>query len=77
MTSQTILGYAYYSKPFTCMSHTDASSKGLWAVLYQEQYGKLKVIAYASHGLRPSERITKHIRWSVCFDVGGLRQTSR
>lgn len=49
-----ILGFANYKLPFTL--HTDASSVGLGAVLYQVQDGKTKVIAYASRGLRPSER---------------------
>jgi hypothetical protein len=33
----------------------DASCVGPGAVLYQEVKGKEKVVAYASHGLRPSE----------------------
>ena len=54
LTSSPVLGYADYSKPFVL--ETDASLSGLGAVLYQEQDGKRKVIAYASRRLRPLER---------------------
>ena len=38
------------------MLHTDASSEGLGAVLYQVQDGQEKLISYASRGLRNSEK---------------------
>ena len=49
-----VLAYADYKQPF--IVHTDASSEGLGAVLYQVQNGHEKVIAFASRGLRKSER---------------------
>ena len=48
-----VLAYADFCKPF--FLHTDASSEGLWAVLYEEQEGMERVIAYASRGLRNGE----------------------
>lgn len=54
LSSPPVLAYADFSKPFVL--HTDASTEGLGAVLYQVQDGQEKVIAYASRGLRKSER---------------------
>ena len=53
LTSEPIIGIADRNKPFTL--HCDASGQGLGAVLYQEQDGKTKVIAYASRGLNKTE----------------------
>ena len=54
LTSTPVLGYADFSLPF--ILETDASSSGLEAVLSQRQEGVVRVIAYASRGLRKSER---------------------
>ena len=54
LTNPPILAYADYRLPFKL--HTDASSTGLGAVLYQHQDGHDRVIAYASRSLKPSEK---------------------
>jgi hypothetical protein len=54
LTSSPVLAYAQYNQPF--ILHTDASGHGLGAVFYQNQDGAEKVIAYASRGLKPSEK---------------------
>ncbi|KAK3525684.1 hypothetical protein QTP70_004904 [Hemibagrus guttatus] len=43
-----------FSQPF--ILHTDASNQGLGAVLYQQQNGKLRVIAYGSRTLTAAEK---------------------
>ncbi|KAK7879850.1 hypothetical protein WMY93_033485 [Mugilogobius chulae] len=53
LTTAPVLGFADSSQPY--ILHTDASVTGLGAALYQEQEGKLRVIAYASLGLSQSE----------------------
>ena len=54
LTTSPILAYAQYDSPFSV--RTDASGLGLGAVLYQNQEGKERVIAYASRSLKPSEK---------------------
>ena len=54
LISPPILAYADYNKPFSV--HTDASSNGLGAALYQLQEGKERVVAYAFGSLKQSER---------------------
>ena len=54
ITSPPVLAYPDCDAAF--IVHTDASQDGLGAVLYQEQNGSTRVIAYASRTLTPSER---------------------
>lgn len=70
LTSSPVLGYADPRLPYVL--HTDASTTGLGAALYQEQNGKLRVIAYASRGLSCSEaRYPAHkleflaLKWAI------------
>ncbi|KAL9971666.1 hypothetical protein ACROYT_G017863 [Oculina patagonica] len=49
-----VLAYPDFERPFVL--HTDASSEGLGAVLYQEQGRKLRVVGYGSRTLTPAER---------------------
>ena len=71
LTSPPILAYADYKLPFEI--HTDAALSGLGAILYQRQNGQLRVIAYASRNLKPSEvNYPAHkleflaLKWAVC-----------
>ena len=54
LTTAPVLAYANFSLPF--ILEVDVSYGGLGAVLSQEQNGKVRPIAYASRGLRPTER---------------------
>ncbi len=54
LSTPPILAYAQYDLPFVL--YTDASGKGLGAVLSQNQDGQERVIACASRGLSSSER---------------------
>lgn len=54
LTSAPVLAYADFRKPFVL--EIDASFQGLGAVLSQELKGKCRPVAFASRGLRPSER---------------------
>lgn len=54
LVSAPVLAYADFSRPF--ILEVDASYSGLGAVLSQEHDGCVRPIAYASRGLRPTER---------------------
>ena len=73
LISPPITAYLNFSDHF--ILHTDASEVGLGAVLYQYQYGLLRVIAYGSRTLSPDE--TKYylhsgkleflaVKWAIC-----------
>ena len=69
--STPILAYPNYQLPFTL--HTDSSTDGLGAVLYQKQDGKMRVIAYASRSVSKAEaNYPTHkleflaLKWAVC-----------
>ena len=75
LTSSPILAYPNYDKPF--ILETDASLKGLGAVLTQEDDdGNYRVISYASHTLKPYERSMRKyssaklellaLKWAIC-----------
>jgi transposase InsO family protein len=54
ITNPPLLAYPDYTQPF--FIHTDASGLGLGSILYQKQGGEIRVIAYGSRTLKPSER---------------------
>jgi len=65
-----MLGFANQKLPYVL--HTDASTTGLVAALYQKQEGEMRVIAYASKGLSKREsRYPAHkleflaLKWAV------------
>lgn len=73
LSNPPVLAYPNFELPFVL--HTDASEKGLGAVLYQRQEGKLRVIAYGSRTLTPAERgYHLHsgkleflaLKWAIC-----------
>jgi len=71
LMSPPILGYPNFDLPFEL--HVDASLLGLGAILYQDQGGHPRVIAYASRGLTRSELNYSAykleflaLKWAVC-----------
>lgn len=71
LTSPPVLAFA--NPKLLYVLHTNACCEGLGAALYQEQGGKLRVVAYASRGLSKSEKnYPTHklkflaLMWAVC-----------
>lgn len=73
LTKPPVLAYPDFTCPFTF--HTDASQKGLGAVLYQKQEGKMRVIACGSRTLTPAEQNfhlhsgkldSLAMKWAIC-----------
>ena len=54
LTSPPVLAFPDFELPF--LLNTDASADGLGAVLYQQQHGKLRAVAFGSRSLSPSEK---------------------
>ena len=54
LLDQLIMAFPDYNLPY--ILHTDASTEGLGVILHQRQAGKVRVIAYASKTLSPTER---------------------
>ena len=54
LISPPVMAFPDYNSPF--ILYTDASNDGLGAILYQEQGGKRRVIAYGSRTLSPAEK---------------------
>ena len=65
-----VLAYADFAKPFTL--EIDASHQGLGAVLSQEFEGRRRPVAYASRGLRSSERNMENYS-SMKLELLGLK----
>lgn len=70
LTISPVLGFANPKLPYEL--HTDTSTTGLGAALYQQQEGQTGVIAYASRGLLKSEaRYPAHkleylaLKWAI------------
>ena len=54
LTSPPVFAFPDFELPF--LLNTDASANGLGAVLYQLQQGKLRVVAFGSRSVSPSEK---------------------
>ncbi len=73
LVNPPVLAYSNFNLPFSL--HTDASERGLGAILYQRQDGKLRVIGYGSRTLTATEKNYRlhsgkleflALKWAVC-----------
>lgn len=71
LTKPPIIGYPDFEQPFAL--HCDASQDGFGAVLYQQQQGKVRVVAYGSRSLSQSEKRYHSgkleflaLKWAIC-----------
>ena len=81
-TSSLVLAYPDFTRPF--ILETDASEAGLGAILSQEQEDGIKIIGYASRGLRKGERNMENysamklellaVKWAVVDKFRGYLQ---
>ena len=78
LVNTPVLAYPNFDLPLVLQ--TDASEKGLGAVLYQQHDGKLRVIGYGSRTLTPAERNYNlqsgkleflALKWAVCETFRG------
>ncbi|KAL6459833.1 hypothetical protein MHYP_G00315920 [Metynnis hypsauchen] len=67
LTTAPVLAFADPQKPY--ILHTDASTIGLGAVLYQEQEGQIRVIGYASRGLSRTKLDATSYRWLAALST--------
>lgn len=65
LSNPPVMAYPDFSKAFTL--HNDASKDGFEAVMYQKQDGVMRVIAYASRALSPTERNTTFMKENLSF----------
>ena len=70
LVTAPVLAYADFTRPFTL--EIDASHQGLGAVLSQEVEGRRRPVAYASRGLRSSERNMENYS-SMKLELLGLK----
>ena len=70
LVTAPVLAYADFSRPFVL--EIDASHLGLGAVLSQEDDGKRRPVAYASRGLRPTEKNMENYS-SMKLELLGLK----
>ncbi|KAL6467784.1 hypothetical protein MHYP_G00234610 [Metynnis hypsauchen] len=81
LTTAPVLAFADPQKPY--ILHTDASTIGLGAVLYQEQEGQIRVIGYASRRLSrrrrngDADRLSRRPQGMLADDLKSQKERER